>query len=135
RIERVDPRALDAEPAATPLDPLTPVHRVRALPAGERIGDARCAARWRLEGAALVAAQLVGIAESSQALATAWAKQREQFGRPIGGFQAIKHLLADAFVRQEMARAASWAAGATLDHPEVGDPARAVASARVVAAD
>ena len=39
------------------------------------------------------------------------------------------------FVRQELARAAAYAAGATLDHPEVGDPARAVSSAKLVAGD
>jgi alkylation response protein AidB-like acyl-CoA dehydrogenase len=53
----------------------------------------------------------------------------------IGSFQAIKHILADTFVRQEVARAAAYAAGATLDQPEVGDPSRAVSSAKVVAGD
>ena len=132
-VERLDPRAVKGEPVATPLDPLTPLHHVRELPRGERIGDAACAARLRLEGAALASALLLGIAESTQELAVAWAKQREQFGRPIAGFQTIKHLCADLFVRQEMARAAVYAAGATLDQPEVGDPARAVSSAKVVA--
>jgi alkylation response protein AidB-like acyl-CoA dehydrogenase len=71
----------------------------------------------------------------SQELATAYAKQREQFGRAIAGFQSIKHMLADMFVRQEMARAAVWSAGATMDQDGVGDPARAVASAKIVACD
>jgi alkylation response protein AidB-like acyl-CoA dehydrogenase len=44
-------------------------------------------------------------------------------------------MLADMFVRQEMARAAVWSAGATLDQAGVGDPARAVASAKVVAGE
>jgi alkylation response protein AidB-like acyl-CoA dehydrogenase len=134
-VARLDPRALRAERVATPLDPLTPLHLVAELPEGERLGGAELARRLRVEGAALVAAQLFGIAEASQELATAYAKSREQFGRPIGSFQALKHLLADAFVRQELARAAVYAAGATLDHPEAGDPARAVASAKVIAGD
>jgi alkylation response protein AidB-like acyl-CoA dehydrogenase len=134
-VERVDPRAVKAEPVATPLDPLTPLHHVASLPRGERIGDAARAARLRLEGAALTAAELLGIAESTQELAVAYAKQREQFNRAIAGFQSIKHLCADMFVRQEMARAAVYAAGATLDQPEVGDPARAVSSAKVTAFD
>ena len=134
-IEHLDPRALRATPVATPLDPLTPVHHVPALPAGERVGDARLAARWRLEGGVLVGAQLLGIAEATQELATAYAKQREQFGRPIAGFQSIKHLLADMYVRQEIARAAVYAAGATLDQPDVGDVERAVRAARVVAGE
>jgi alkylation response protein AidB-like acyl-CoA dehydrogenase len=133
RVERVDPRALEGEPVATPLDPLTPVHHVRSLPTGERIGDARDAARLRREGAALVAAQLLGIAEATQEIATAYAKEREQFGRSIAGFQAVKHLLADMYVRQEVARAAVYAAGTIADQPDVGDPGRAASSARVVA--
>ena len=134
-IERFDPRALRSEPVATPLDPLTPLHVVSELTGGERIASPAVAQRWRLEGAALVAAQLFGIAEATQELATAYAKTREQFGRPIGSFQAIKHILADTFVRQELARAAAYAAGATLDHPEVGDPSRAVSSAKIVTGD
>jgi alkylation response protein AidB-like acyl-CoA dehydrogenase len=132
-VTRLDPRSLDAEPVATPLDPLTPVHHLPSLPEGEPLGGPELAGRLRLEGAALAAAQLLGIAEQTQELATAYAKEREQFGRSIGSFQSIKHLLADMFVRQEMARAAVYAAGATLDHPEVGDPSRAVASAKVIA--
>jgi alkylation response protein AidB-like acyl-CoA dehydrogenase len=134
-VRRVDPRRLRAEPVATPLDPFTPLHLVTELPEGERLGGPELARRLRLEGAALVAAQQLGIAEAAQELATAYAKTREQFGRPIGSFQALKHVLADAFVRQELARAAVYAAGATLDHPEAGDPARAVASAKLIAGE
>lgn len=134
-VFRVDPKSLDAEPVATPLDPVTPVSHVRSLPPGERIGGADVAARLRLEGAALTAAQCLGVAEMAQELASAYAKEREQFGRAIAGFQSIKHMLADMFVRQEMARAAVWAAGATYDQDGVGDRTRAIASARVVAQD
>ena len=81
------------------------------------------------------AGQLLGIAETSQELATEYARRREQFGRPIGSFQAIKHILADAYVRQELARAAVYAAGATLDRPEVGSVERAVAAAKLAAGE
>jgi hypothetical protein len=134
-VARLDPQALAAAPVGVPLDPLTPLHEVASIPAGERLGGRELAARLRLEGGALAAAQLLGIAEATQELAVAYAKQREQFGRPIAGFQSIKHMLADMYVRQEMARAAVYAAGATLDQPEVGDPARAVASAKLVAGE
>src|SRR5262249_34821349 len=163
--------ALAGEAVGMPLDPLTPLRHVRSLPPGPRLGGPELAARLRLEGAALAAAQLLGIAEATQELAVAYAKQREQFGRTIGGFQSIKHMLADMFVRQEMARAAVYAARATLDDPgreapgppnphagreapgppnhhagreapgppnlqtAVGDVARAVASAKVVAGE
>jgi len=134
-VFRVDPKALEARPLATPLDPHTPVHHVAVLPGGERLAGPEDAARLHTEGAALVSALMLGIAEATQELATGYAKGREQFGRPIGSFQSVKHILADALVRQEVARAAVYAAGATLDDPAVGDPERAVSAARVNAGD
>lgn len=134
-VWRLEPRVLAAERVATPLDPLTPLHHVRELPRGERVGGAEDALRMRREGAVLSAAQLLGIAEMTTELAVAYAKKREQFGRPIAAFQAIKHLCADMFVRQEVARAAVYAAGATLDDPEVGDVERAICSARINACE
>jgi alkylation response protein AidB-like acyl-CoA dehydrogenase len=134
-VYRIDPQQISAEPVAVPFDPLTPIHHAAALPAGARIAGADAARALRLDGTALVAAQMLGIAETTLVLAVAYAKAREQFGRPIGSFQAIKHMLADMFVRQEVARAAVYAAGATIDTPEVGDPWRAVAAAKVTAAE
>jgi alkylation response protein AidB-like acyl-CoA dehydrogenase len=78
---------------------------------------------------------MLGVAEATHDLAVAYAKEREQFGRPIGSFQAIKHMLADSFVRREVARASVYAAAATLDHPEAGDVAQAVAGAKVNASE
>lgn len=135
RVERLDPKALRAEPVATPLDPLTPLHHVEALPRGEELGGADLARRLRLEGTALGAGEMLGIAESTLDLACAYAKEREQFGRVIGSFQALKHMLADMFARQELARAGVYAAAATIAHPEVGDVRRAVSCAKIVASD
>jgi len=134
-IFRVDPKTLSATSAGTPLDPLVPLHEVTSLPEGEPIADAAGVAKFRREGAALTAGLLLGVAEMSQELATEYARKREQFGRPIGGFQAIKHMLADMFTHQEVARAAVYAAGATIDDPEVGDVDRAVSSAKVTGGD
>jgi len=131
RVERLDAKAVKGEAIATPLDPLTPVHYVAELPKGDVIGDGELAAKLRLEGATLVSGFLLGIAEASQELATEYAKGREQFGRAIGGFQAIKHILADCFVRQEVARAAAYAAGATVDHPDAGDLLATVSGAKL----
>jgi len=133
RVERVDPAKLEAKQVSTPLDPLTPVSVVTALPRGELLAAADGAARVRREVTALVAAELLGVAEQTLELAVGYAKMREQFGRPIGSFQAIKHVLADMFVRLEIARAAVYAAGATLDAPEVGDVDRAVSVAKLQA--
>jgi alkylation response protein AidB-like acyl-CoA dehydrogenase len=118
-----------------PLDPLTPVCRVAALPAGEGVGDADTAAAWRRGGALLTAAYQVGMAEACAEQATAYALDRRQFNRPIGSFQAVKHLLADMAVRAEVARTAVDAAACVLDDPDVGDVDRAVGGAKVVAGD
>jgi alkylation response protein AidB-like acyl-CoA dehydrogenase len=58
------------------------------------------------------AAQLVGLAQRMLDLTVDYAKQREQFGVPIGSFQAVKHHLADALKEVAFARPAVWRAGA-----------------------
>ena len=55
-------------------------------------------------GALAIAAQAIGVAEQLLEIAVAYAKQREQFGRPIGSFQALQHKLADGKVKLEYAR-------------------------------
>ncbi|MEU9609457.1 acyl-CoA dehydrogenase family protein [Streptomyces sp. NPDC048057] len=92
------------------LDPLTPLHRVP--PGGEAAG-------WDVEGALLVAAEQLGTAARVTDLAVRYAKEREQFGRPVGAFQAVKHLCADMLVRTEVARAALYGAAVTGDRVEV----------------
>ncbi len=49
----------------------------------------------------------------------AYAKERQQFGKPIGSFQAVKHMCADMLVRSEVARAAVHAAACLVDAPDV----------------
>jgi alkylation response protein AidB-like acyl-CoA dehydrogenase len=131
----LDPGELDAEPVTRPLDPLTPLHRMPALPRGEQVADAEEAGRRRAAGAVLAAALLLGIAEEVSARATAYAKEREQFGRPIGSFQAVKHLLADTVVRTEVTRAAVYSAAVHLDDPGAGDTERAVSAAKLLAGE
>jgi hypothetical protein len=80
-VYHVDPKSLSAKSAGTPLDPFTPIFSVASLPQGERVGDAALGQKLRLEGAAFAAAQLLGIAEMTQELATEYAKKREQFDR------------------------------------------------------
>ena len=132
-VRLVDPTTLDAQLLVEPTDPATPVSLVRDLPVGELIADTATADRLRLLGSLLASAQLVGNAEGSTALAVNYANEREQFGRLIGSFQGLKHLLADCFARTEVARSAVWAAGVLVDEPEAGDLRRAVAGARVLA--
>jgi alkylation response protein AidB-like acyl-CoA dehydrogenase len=131
----VDASGLAVDPLA-PLDPLTPVGRLRGpLPQGERLLDAEGLAALRVQGAALTAGVLLGLAEAATDLAVAYAKDRQQFGRPIGAFQSLKHLMADMFARAEVARGAVYAAGVTLDDPAVGSVVRAVAAAKLTAAE
>jgi alkylation response protein AidB-like acyl-CoA dehydrogenase len=82
-----------------------------------------------------VAAGCVGICQGCVDASVSYAKEREQFDRPIGSFQAVKHILADMLVRAEVARAAVYAAAVTCDQPEVGDAGRLVAGAKLLAAE
>jgi alkylation response protein AidB-like acyl-CoA dehydrogenase len=134
-VWQVGPREVDGQAVLHPLDPLTPLHLVRDLPRGERMAGPETAASWRLEGAALAAALLLGLAGAVTDMAVSYAKERQQFERPIGSFQAVKHLLADMLVRTEVARAAVYAAGVHLDDPAVGDVSRAVAVAKLMAGE
>jgi alkylation response protein AidB-like acyl-CoA dehydrogenase len=134
-VWEVEPGAVEGETVRHPLDPLTPLHTVRRLPPGVQVAGAETAATWRLEGAALAAALQLGLAAAVTDMAVAYAKERQQFDRPIGSFQAVKHLLADMLVRTEVARAAVYAAGAHLDDPDIGDVHRAVAGAKLLAGE
>jgi alkylation response protein AidB-like acyl-CoA dehydrogenase len=93
-----------------PLDPLTPVGRYTGLGDGMPVGDAATAAHLRLVGTILSAAMLAGIAWRALEVARAYALEREQFGVPIGSFQAIKHMLADMYVRSTLAQSETYAA-------------------------
>jgi len=80
---------------------------------------------------ALLACESVGVAEATMDLAVDYAKVREQFGGPIGRFQAVQHLCADMLVRVECARSSSWyAAWATCP---VANPGRTRAAAEAAA--
>jgi len=132
-VASVDPASLDATRLKRPMDPLTPVWVVPGLPEGTPVAGPEIAAWWRRDGAVLTAALQIGMAAWTTELAVEYAKQRRQFGRPIGGFQAIKHLCADMAVRTEVARCAVHAAAVTVDQPDVGDSLVAAAGAKLLA--
>ncbi|MFF7561828.1 acyl-CoA dehydrogenase family protein [Streptomyces pseudovenezuelae] len=91
------------------VDPLTPLHRVPgALP---RAVDP--------VAVLLTAAEQLGTATRAGELAVQHARTREQFGQPIGAFQAVKHLCAQMLVRAETARAAVYAAAVTADPVDI----------------
>ncbi|HEY5075895.1 MAG TPA: acyl-CoA dehydrogenase family protein [Acidimicrobiia bacterium] len=138
RMQSVDPRTVDARRSPWPLDPCTPVARAERLPAGTPI-DLEADVdvdQWNLAGTALTAAFSLGLADRLTELAVAYATERVQFDRPIGSFQAIKHLLADMLTRTEVARASVYSAGAVLDEAAgVSTTNRLVRGAKVVAGD
>ena len=77
----------------------------------ERIAeDATPAESAHRVGTLATAALAVGCAQRGLDMTVEYTKQREQFGRPLGSFQALKHRMADMLVRVQMSRAGAWAA-------------------------
>ncbi|MDJ1134067.1 acyl-CoA dehydrogenase family protein [Streptomyces iconiensis] len=74
--------------------------------------------RLRREAMLLTAAQQLGSAGRTLDMAVAHARTREQFGQPIGAFQAVKHLCAGMLVRLETSRSVVYAASVTEDESE-----------------
>ena len=135
-VHRLDPAAFTTRAVERPVDALTPLAIVEGdAPAGDLIADLAAAERARLVGIVLTSALQLGLALRATELATAYAKEREQFGKVIGSFQAVKHLCADMLVRAEVARAAVYAAAVALDGRSDDDPVRAAAAAKILAGD
>ncbi|MBT2488264.1 acyl-CoA/acyl-ACP dehydrogenase [Streptomyces sp. ISL-96] len=98
------------------VDPLTPLHRVP----GELHGNAPGHVPGNVpEAALLTAAEQLGSAARTTEAAVQYAREREQFGRPIGAFQAVKQLCAQMLVRAEVARGAVYGAAVTGDPVEI----------------
>jgi alkylation response protein AidB-like acyl-CoA dehydrogenase len=107
-------------------------------PAGPDPGPAL--ARTGDLAAAAIAAEAVGAAERALAATLAHVRVREQFGRPVGSFQAVKHRLADLYVRLQSARSAAYyaACDASSDGRAVSGPlalAEALEALRAVAGE
>lgn len=87
--------------------------------------------------ATALAAELVGLADGALHQAVGQALTREQFGKPIGSFQAIKHRLADCYVATERARSLLFAAAAACDDQDAPAAVRArtVSMAKAAAGD
>jgi hypothetical protein len=86
------------------------------------------------EKLAALALEAVGIAQNALDIGVAYAKDREQFGRKIGVYQAVSHQLADTYVETELARSlAYWAAWCVAEDDEQKDVA--IAAAKAYASD
>ncbi|MFV8318199.1 acyl-CoA dehydrogenase [Mycobacterium sp. 23] len=100
------------------IDPLRPIADVCAN--AIEVGDDVVLANLSMTKAhalmtTLLSAEAVGVARWATETASAYAKIREQFGRPIGQFQAIKHKCAEMMADTERATAAVWDAARALD--------------------
>jgi alkylation response protein AidB-like acyl-CoA dehydrogenase len=94
---------------------------------GEEFFDASLSENEQLAALSLEA---VGIASKVLELAVEYAKSRQQFGKPIGTYQAVAHQLADTYVETELARSlAYWAAWCVAERDEQVDVACAAAKA------
>jgi alkylation response protein AidB-like acyl-CoA dehydrogenase len=105
---------------------------------GVKIGEGGVAAEQRelaFDRAALyTAADMIGAAQRMLDMAVGYAGERQQFGRPIGSFQAVKHLLADVQIRLIFARPVVYYAAYAIAHG-LPDRALRVSHAKVAAAD
>jgi alkylation response protein AidB-like acyl-CoA dehydrogenase len=106
---------------ASPSDP-----NDRLLP---RVTDARVAEL----AAVVLGAEAIGIAQWCVETASAYARERVQFGRPIGQFQAVKHRCAEMLARTELARAAVWDAARAASDPSTPGASIAIAAGAALA--
>ena len=131
----LDADRLDVEQVAS-VDPLRPVAHVRADDV--QVGENRVLSNLSINAAqaiasTLLSAEAVGVARWATDTASAYAKIREQFGRPIGQFQATKHKCAEMLARTERATAAVWDAARAIDEG-IEKPESAAEFAAAVAA-
>jgi alkylation response protein AidB-like acyl-CoA dehydrogenase len=110
-----------------------PSRRLFDVSAGEPTWDADVARAYDF-GALATAAQLVGAGQALLDAAVDYAKQRAQFGRIIGSYQAIKHKLADVHIALELARPLVYGAALSLADSSP-DTARDVSAAKASASD
>ena len=123
RRPRAPPRRHPSETAVTPVPSLDPTRRL-GIPAWTPVagtllatGDAARAAidATADRAAVVVGAELLGLADTMITMTADYAKERRQFGTPIGSFQAVKHLLAGAQVLLEFARPVVYGAAWSID--------------------
>jgi hypothetical protein len=111
------------------VDPTRKLHDVRPADSGSLAVDAEYGFD---AGALATASQIYGAGRAVLDMATAYAKQREQFGRPIGSFQAVKHQLADALVALDLAGPLLFGAALAMG---TATQARDVSAAKVSCTD
>ena len=81
-------------------------------------------------GAALLSAEAVGAMDAIFAATLEYLKTRQQFGAPIGKFQALQHRMADMFIHLEQARSMAMLAAAKADSEDAAERRRTVSAAK-----
>jgi alkylation response protein AidB-like acyl-CoA dehydrogenase len=123
----VEAAQAEIEPVPT-MDATRSFARVRADGAGEALEGDRIPGISRV--AAAVAAELTGVAQRAMEMAVDYARERKQFGRPIGSYQAVSHRCAQMLLETEGARSASYYAAWAADaEPETLSLAACMAKA------
>jgi alkylation response protein AidB-like acyl-CoA dehydrogenase len=117
-------RSVDLTRSSVELDPSAPV----MVDGGKFTGEDL--ARWTALGLALTCADLVGTMRGAVQLASEYAASRRQYGASIGSFQAVQHMLADAFVSMEGSRSATLYAAWAVDALEAPEALAAAAVAK-----
>jgi len=117
-----------------PVESLDPTRRLFRVTGGLREPLGGDVERARLQVTVMNAAESVGVAQRAMEMAVAYAKERKQFGRPIGTYQAVSHACAQMLLEVEGARAAVYWAAWALDHEPETAPL-ATACAKVYAGD
>jgi hypothetical protein len=105
-------------------------------PRGERLGavTAGDVIRWTALGLVLACGDLVGTMQGAIELSVDYAKERRQYGTPVGSFQAVQHLLADAHVAMEGSRSIALHAAWAVDALPPEDALDAAAAAKAYCA-
>ncbi|SFF59117.1 acyl-CoA dehydrogenase family protein [Streptomyces mirabilis] len=126
--------ALELGATAPGIDLLRGIRSVSSESPARVLGrlDAQEYRHWQAFALVMVSSELVGAAGSFVRLSVEYARERRQYGREVGSFQAVQHLLADATVLVEACTSATRYAAWCLDNES---PARALTAARVAKAE
>lgn len=130
-LQAVEPGRVELSRVAT-VDGSRGMARLGDLPSGPLVDEVDPPAA--VAGALGTAAVLVGLGQHLLDVTVAYVCQRHQFGQPVGGFQAVKHHLADAAKDLTFARPMVWRAAHGLDTGSP-DAARDVSAAKALASD
>ena len=105
------------------------------IPAADVVAEAEPDLQWLTDAAAVLsAADSLGVGERLLEMTVGYVKVREQFGRPLGSFQSVKHKVADMLTTLKGARAATYYAAMALD-AGVGDATTAASVAKAFTAE